>query len=135
MQLLIQGGRLIDPSQNLDAAHDVLIEDGVIARLGQHLDAPDATVFNASGLVVTPGLVDIHVHGRTPGQEYKEDTASLGAAAVAGGFTTVCVMPNTAPPIDSRSVVQDILSRACSEGNGVHILPIASVSLGAKTSS
>ena len=131
MNLLIQNGRVVDPSQNFDAVADVLIRDGVIARVGEGAEGADE-VFDATGLVVAPGLVDVHVHGRTPGQEYKEDTASLSKAAAAGGFTTMCVMPNTLPTIDNRSVVEDVLARARTEGNGVRILPIASVSLAAK---
>ncbi len=129
--LLIRNGRLIDPSQNFDAVADLLVVDGRIAGIGFGLPQAD-DAFDAAGLVVAPGLVDIHVHGRTPGQEYKEDTSTLSAAAAAGGFTTVCVMPNTQPTIDCRSVVEDILARAKSEGNGVRILPIASVSVAAK---
>ncbi len=132
MKILLKNGRLIDPSQNLDAACDLLIENGLIARIGENLPTDGAEIFDASGLVVAPGLVDIHVHGRTPGQEYKEDTQTLTASAAAGGFTTVCVMPNTVPTLDCRSVVEDILHRAKIEGNGVKIHPIASVSLGAK---
>ena len=132
MNLLIQNGHIIDPSQNLDAVRDLLIENGKIAQIGEHLSSEGAEIFDASGLVVAPGLIDIHVHLRTPGQEYKEDTASGSAAAAAGGITTVCEMPNTAPTIDNRSVVEDVLARAKSEGNGVKILPIASVSLSAK---
>lgn len=132
MTTLIRNGRIIDPSQNLDKVADLLIADGVVAEIGDNLSAEGAEALDASGLVVAPGLIDIHVHGRTPGQEYKEDTRTLTAAAARGGFTTVCVMPNTAPPIDKRSVVEDILARAASEGNGVRILPIASVSIGAK---
>jgi dihydroorotase len=131
MTLLIKNGRLIDPSQNFDAVADLLVRDGHIAGIGFGLGEADDT-FDAAGLVVAPGLVDIHVHGRTPGQEYKEDTATLSAAAAAGGFTTVCVMPNTQPTIDCRSVVEDILSHAEKEGNGVRIHPIASVSIAAK---
>ena len=131
MNLLIKNGRVIDPSQKFDAVADVLIEDGKIKDIGFDLGEADDT-FDASGLVVAPGFVDIHVHGRTPGQEYKEDTSTLCAAAAAGGFTTVCVMPNTQPTIDCRSVVEDVLARAKSEGNGVRILPIASVSIAAK---
>lgn len=131
MNLLIKNGRVIDPSQDFDAVADVLIRGGKIKAVGFDLGEADE-VFDATGLVVAPGFVDIHVHGRTPGQEYKEDTATLSAAAAAGGFSTVCVMPNTAPTIDCRSVVEDILSRARTEGNGVRILPIASVSVAAK---
>ena len=134
MTILIKNGRVIDPSQNLDAVCDVLIEDGKIAALESAIRNPQSAIetFDASGLVVAPGFIDIHVHGRTPGQEYKEDTATLTASAAAGGFTTVCVMPNTQPTIDCRSVVEDVLARAKSEGNGVRVLPIASVSLAAK---
>lgn len=131
MSLLIRNGRVIDPSQNFDAVADVLVQDGRIAAIGFGLGEADDT-FDAVGLVVAPGLVDIHVHGRTPGQEYKEDTATLTLAAAAGGFTTLCVMPNTLPTIDCRSVVEDILARAAKEGCGVAIHPIASVSLGAQ---
>jgi len=132
MKLLIRHGNVVDPSQNLEAVTDVLIEDGRIAALGRNLPIEGAEVVDATGLYVFPGLIDIHVHLRTPGQEYKEDTATGTAAAARGGFTTVCTMPNTAPPIDRRSVVEDILARARTEGNGVRILPIASVSMAAK---
>jgi dihydroorotase len=132
MNLLIKNGRVLDPSQNLDEARDVLVENGRIARIEKNISADGVRVLDARGGIVAPGLIDIHVHLRTPGQEYKEDTQTGTAAAAHGGVTTVCVMPNTAPPIDRRSVVEDILQRACSEGNGVKILPIASVSIEAK---
>lgn len=132
MSLLIKNGRVIDPSQNLDAILDVLIEDGRIAEPGTRNAERGVETFNASGLIVVPGLIDLHVHLRTPGQEYKEDTRTGTAAAAAGGITTVCVMPNTAPPIDRRSVVEDVLQRARAEGNSVRILPVASVSIDAK---
>jgi dihydroorotase len=132
MKLLIKNGRVIDLSQNLDAPLDVLIEGNIIARIAENIDAEGAQVLDATGCIVAPGLIDIHVHGRTPGQEYKEDTASLSAAAARGGVTTCCVMPNTKPTIDRRSIVEDVLARARNEGNGVRILPIASVSLEAK---
>ena len=130
--ILIQNGRVIDPSSHLDQIADVLIDGDTIARIEPNIRAPDDDTFDASNLIVAPGLIDIHVHGRTPGQEYKEDTATLTSAAAAGGFTTVCVMPNTAPTIDNRSVVEDVLQRAKSEGNGVRVLPIASVSVAAR---
>jgi dihydroorotase len=132
MKLVIKNGRVIDPSQNLDAVQDVLIEDGKVVAIGAQQSADGAQIIDATGLVVCPGLIDIHVHGRTPGQEYKEDTRSVTIAAARGGVTTIGVMPNTVPPIDKRSVVTDILERAKNEGNGVRILPIASVSIGAK---
>ncbi len=132
MKIILKNGRVIDPSQKMDGAFDLLIEDGLIAAIEPSIRSEGAEIFDASDFIVAPGLVDIHVHGRTPGQEYKEDTQTLTAAAAAGGFTTVCVMPNTLPTIDNRSVVEDVLSRAQSEGNGVRIYPIASVSIAAK---
>lgn len=132
MNLLIQNGRVLDPSQHRDEIADVVVENGRIQNIGKNLRADDIRVLDARGLIVAPGLVDIHVHGRTPGQEYKEDTASLTEAAARGGVTTCCVMPNTIPTIDRRSVVEDVLSRARTEGNGVRVLPIASVSIDAK---
>ncbi len=132
MQHLIQNGRVIDPANNFDQIADVLLENGTIQQIGANISADNAELFDATNLIVAPGFIDIHVHGRTPGQEYKEDTTTLTAAATAGGFTTVCVMPNTVPTIDNRSVVEDILARARTEGNGVRVLPIASVSVAAK---
>ena len=132
MQQLIKNGRVIDPANNFDQIADVLLDGDIIAQIGENISAQEAEVFDATGLVVAPGFIDIHVHGRTPGQEYKEDTQTLTAAAAAGGFTTVCVMPNTVPTIDNRSVVEDIINRARTEGNGVRVLPIASVSVAAK---
>lgn len=132
MNLLIKNGRVLDPSQNLDAIADILIQDGRVARIGPSLSAEGVQVLEARGLVVAPGLIDLHVHHRTPGQEYKEDTASVTAASARGGVAQICVMPNTEPAIDCRSVVSDILQRARTEGNGVKVWPIASVSLGAR---
>jgi dihydroorotase len=132
MILLIKNGRVLDPSQNLDRVADVLIEDGRIAAIDGSIENSQAEVLDAKGLVVAPGFLDIHVHGRTPGQEYKEDTSTLTSAAARGGVTTVCVMPNTNPAIDKRSIVEDVLHRARTEGNGVRVLPIASVSIAAK---
>jgi dihydroorotase len=104
--VLIRGGRVVDPSQGLDAAVDLLLADGKVAHIGERLDAPEgAEVLDARGLVVTPGLVDVHVHLREPGGEHKETIETGSRAAVAGGFTSVVAMPNTDPPIDSPAAV------------------------------
>ena len=98
MNLLIKGGRLIDPSQGIDEIMDILIADGVVLELGHGMDAPEGTQsIDAAGLIVTPGLIDMHVHLRDPGLEYKEDIATGSRAAAAGGFTSVACMPNTKP--------------------------------------
>ncbi len=130
--LVIRGGRVIDPSQRLDRVADVVIENGQVAAIdppdGQ-LPLGDPTVVDARGLVVTPGFVDIHAHLRVPGFEYKEDLLSGTRAAAAGGFTTVCAMPNTNPVIDSRSVVEYVLEQAAADAVvRVHVL--AAISLG-----
>ncbi|HLA24255.1 MAG TPA: dihydroorotase [bacterium] len=110
--LLIRGGRVIDPARAVDAVADVLIVDGRVAAVGQGLPAADHRVLDASGLIVAPGLVDMHVHLRDPGQTHKEDLATGTAAAVRGGFTAVACMPNTVPPIDHPTVVEYVRSRA-----------------------
>ena len=109
--LVIRGGRIIDPANGVDRVGDLLIDDGRLASVGEvgaqlPLGAP--RVIGAAGRVVAPGFVDVHAHLRTPGFEYKEDIASGTAAAAAGGFTTVCAMPNTDPVLDSRSVIEGL---------------------------
>jgi dihydroorotase len=99
MRLVIKNGRVINPATKFDEIADVLIEDGKIKEIGANLDAGDASVYDAAGKIVTPGLIDLHVHFREPGQEAKEDFESGSKAAAAGGFTTVCTMPNTKPVI------------------------------------
>ena len=112
MKLLIKGGRVVDPSQDLDAVMDVLIENEKVAALGANLAADEATqVIEANGLVVAPGLVDLHVHLREPGQEAKEDIITGTKAAVAGGFTTIVPMANTNPDIDSAIIVSGLQER------------------------
>src|SRR5262245_64728873 len=104
--LLLRGGRVIDPSQRLDDRVDVLVVDGVIARLGRDLPVPEGTdIYEAGGQIVCPGLIDLHVHLREPGGEHKETIATGARAAAGGGFTAVCAMPNTDPPIDDPASV------------------------------
>lgn len=130
MDLLLRRARILDPASDFDQESDLSVRDGVIAAVGAGLDAPaGAREVDCSGLLLTPGLVDIHAHVREPGEEYKEDIASASAAAVAGGFTTVCTMPNTRPPNDRRAVTELILRRA-SEVALCRIQPIGAISMG-----
>ncbi len=131
-KLLIHGGRVIDPSQGLDGDFDLLIEDGVVAKLDSAIKKPkDAETFDASGLVVAPGLIDIHVHLREPGQEYKETVRTGTMAAAAGGFTAVACMANTEPVNDNRSVTELIVSEAVKWGYA-RVHPIGAISKGLK---
>lgn len=123
-RILIRGGRLIDPGQDRDDRLDCLIENGRIAAIGAKLPADGAEIFEAAGAWVVPGLVDLHAHLRAPGQEYKEDLGSGGAAAVAGGFTQVACMANTDPVNDEPSVTMYILDRA-EKDSLARIRPIA----------
>jgi dihydroorotase len=132
MNLLIKGGRLIDPSQGIDDNMDILIADGVVLELGSGLTAPDGTqTIDASGLIVTPGLIDMHVHLRDPGLEYKEDIITGSRAAAAGGFTSVACMPNTSPVIDSKAITSYILCKSRSEAL-VNVFPIGAITKGGK---
>ncbi len=123
MKLLIKGGRIIDPSQQIDKVADLLIEDGRVKSIGDSppgsagiLPVSDAQVFDAGGLIVAPGFIDLHVHLREPGEEYKETIASGASAAVAGGFTSICAMPNTKPVNDNASVTRFIIDKAREAG-------------------
>jgi dihydroorotase len=133
MKRLLKGGRVVDPANGRDGAFDVLIEDARIARVGVGLpaDADTAIVELPSGLVVCPGLIDMHVHLREPGQEHKETVASGAAAAVAGGFTAVACMPNTSPVNDNAGVTAYILKKAA-DANLARVYPIGAVSRGQK---
>lgn len=128
-KILIKGGRVISPAQKLDDICDVLIEKGQIAAIGKGLDDTGAKVIDASGKLVTPGLVDIHVHLRDPGLEYKEDIVSGTLSAVTGGFTSVACMPNTKPVNDNQSVTSYILKKAADKGY-CRVFPIASITKG-----
>lgn len=124
--IVIKGGHVIDPGR-INGVADVLIENGKIAAVGPALTAPaGATVIQATGQLVLPGFVDLHVHFREPGFEYKETIQSGTEAAVAGGFTTVCAMPNTNPVNDNQAVTEFMLERARAAGNA-HLYPIGAI--------
>src|SRR6185436_5995956 len=130
--LVLKGGRVIDPVNSLDAVHDVVIADGCIERVGAAASAPKgADVLDVTGKVVCPGFIDIHVHLREPGLEYKETIASGTRAAAAGGFTAVACMANTHPVNDNRSITDYILAKARSEGV-VRVYPIGAATRGLK---
>ena len=126
MSILITGGHVVDPGRFVGIA-DVLIQDGKIAAVGVNLSAPaGSTTIQAAGKLVLPGFVDVHVHFREPGFEYKETIQSGSAAAVAGGFTTVCCMPNTSPINDNQAVTEFILERSRAAGLA-NVLPIGAI--------
>ncbi|MFH1176869.1 MAG: dihydroorotase [Acidobacteriota bacterium] len=128
-RLLIRHARVVDPAQRLDEGLDILVADGKVARLGERLDARGVEVLDAAGLVAAPGFIDVHVHLREPGYEYKETVDSGAAAAVAGGFTAVCCMPNTRPANDSAAVTEFICARARAAGLA-RVYPIGAISKG-----
>ena len=130
MQLLIRGGRVVDPTQGVDDRLDLLIQDGKILRLGRDLAAPDAQILNADGLTTAPGLVDIHVHLREPGFEAKETVATGCAAAARGGVTTLVAMPNTRSAADCPEIVRLVRDKAAA--TGINVLPAGAVTLGQK---
>jgi dihydroorotase len=129
MRLLVRNGRVIDPASRLDATVDVLIEDGRISQVGPRLSASGAEILDATGRVVAPGLIDIHVHLREPGFEYKETIESGTVAAAAGGFTAVAAMANTSPTNDTAAVTEFILRRAAEVGK-VTVYPVGAISKG-----
>lgn len=126
MKLLIKGGRIVDPSQHIDKVADLLIEEGRVKAIGNDLAGDGAEVFDASGLVVAPGFIDLHVHLREPGEEYKETIATGAAAAAAGGFTAICAMPNTKPVNDNASLTRYMVSKA-SEAGLARVYPIGAI--------
>jgi len=130
-KLLIANGRVIDPASKLDAVQDVLIQDGLIAAIGPNLDATGAQRFDATGLIVAPGFIDMHVHLREPGFEYAETIETGARAAAAGGFTSICPMPNTQPVNDSATVTSYIVERAKRDAV-VNVFPIGAITKGSK---
>jgi dihydroorotase len=130
--LLIKDGRIIDPAQKIDEVGSLLIAEGKISWLGKGKASPpqaDYDILNAQGLVVCPGFIDLHCHLREPGYEEKETITTGTLAAARGGFTTVCCMPNTNPPLDNQTAVEFVKSKAVSEGV-VRVLPIGCISKG-----
>ncbi|HIW49268.1 MAG TPA: dihydroorotase [Firmicutes bacterium] len=129
MKLLIRGGRVIDPATKTDEVMDLLIEDGTIIARGKALTEMADQVIDAQGKWVTPGLIDVHVHLREPGYEYKETIHTGSKAAVMGGYTTICCMPNTDPVVDNEIMVEYIKMKAAREGY-CHVLPIGAITKG-----
>jgi dihydroorotase len=130
--LFLKGGRVVDPSTGTDQVLDLLLSDGRVAAMGPDLEAPEgARVVECAGKVVTPGLIDVHVHLREPGGEHKETIASGARAAAAGGFTAVCAMPNTDPVIDSPATV-GFVAAAGRDAGAARVYPVGALSLGQK---
>src|SRR5882724_10242982 len=127
--LLIKNGRVIEPSSGRNEIADVRIEDGRIAAVGRNLPAADAEVFDAAGLIVAPGFIDMHVHLREPGIEYAETIETGARAAAAGGFTSICCMPNTLPVNDNATVTSYIVDRA-QKLAVVNVFPIGAITKG-----
>jgi dihydroorotase len=128
--ILIRGGRVIDPSRGADGVADVYLQDGKVASVGRDIGSPDeALVLDAVGKIVTPGLIDLHVHFREPGQEDVETVATGAMAAAAGGFSAVCAMPNTDPVTDNQAAVGFIVSQAQRAGKA-RVYPVGAISLG-----
>ena len=127
-RILIKNGRLVDPANGRDEVCDILICGNEIKKIGSGLSEEDAVLIDAEGKIVMPGLIDLHVHLREPGFEYKETVETGARAAAHGGVTTICPMPNTNPVIDSAERVEDLLKRA--EKACVHVLPVGAVTAG-----
>lgn len=121
-QITLTGGRVIDPANGIDAVTDLVLEHGKVKSIGKQ-SKPSGPVLDASGCIVAPGLIDVHVHFREPGQEEKETIATGAAAAVAGGFTTVCCMPNTSPAIDDDSMIEYVYRQAA-RANLANVFPV-----------
>lgn len=127
--ILIKGGRVIDPAQSVDMIGDLLISGGRVEAVENEIPADGARVIDASGMVVSPGFIDLHCHLRDPGFEYKETIATGTRAAAKGGFTTVCAMPNTEPTMHTRATVEYVMEKARAEGTA-RVLPIGCVTKG-----
>ena len=128
--ILFRGARLVDPAQGIDEVLDVLVAEGKVARIGADLEGPEgAKIESSEGLILTPGLIDVHVHLREPGGEHKETIETGAQAAAAGGFTSICAMPNTDPVVDSPATVGFVaaVGRAASL---TRVYPVGAISIG-----
>ncbi|MEZ5163621.1 MAG: dihydroorotase [Fimbriimonadaceae bacterium] len=132
MRTLFSKGRILDPSQEMDVVGSVLVEDGQIINVGGDIEVVDVDeVYDCTGLWIAPGLVDLHTHLREPGEERRETIKTGTQAAAAGGFTTICCMPNTSPPLDTPSLIDFILDRAASpEAGGIFVAPVGALTQG-----
>ncbi len=132
MKTVFKGGRILDPSQDLDVVGNVVVVDGQVTEIGIDLDDSDADeLYDCQGYWITPGLVDMHTHLREPGQEGRETIQSGTQSAAAGGFTTICCMPNTTPALDNPALIDFILDRAASPGaGGIFVAPVGALTVG-----
>ena len=130
MKLLIKNGHVLNPADGFDRKADILVEDGLVKQISEEpIEAADAQLIDAEGLYVMPGFIDLHVHLRDPGLTYKETLATGSMAAARGGFTSICLMPNTKPVTDTPEKVAEVVKRAQTEAV-VHVLPVGAVTLG-----
>jgi dihydroorotase len=129
VKTVVKGGRVVDPVQGIDAIRDVVIENGFVTQIAEHVDADGARVVDAGGAIVAPGFIDMHVHLREPGQTHKETIATGSAAAVAGGFTAVACMPNTEPALDSAAIVSEVIRRA-EQAALARVYPVGAITKG-----
>lgn len=128
MSLLIKNGRVLNPSENIDQKMDVYVEEGIIKEKAETIEKTADQVIDAKGCYVMPGLIDLHVHFRDPGQTYKEDIETGSRAAAKGGFTTVCCMPNTKPVVDNAETVKYIMDKSKAVGL-TNVLPVGAVTM------
>lgn len=129
MKILIKSGRVLDPSTGVDEVRDILIADGKIVKSAKDITEEADSMIDADGCFVMPGLIDLHVHLRDPGLEYKEDIITGSKAAVKGGYTTICPMPNTKPATDCAEVVKYVRDKAAKAGL-LNVLPVGAVTIG-----
>lgn len=131
MRTVFHNGRILDPSQEMDLVGSVVVEDSQIVDIGEDIDESNADeIYDCTGLWVSPGLVDMHVHLREPGETRRETIKTGTQAAAAGGFTTICCMPNTSPPLDNAALVDFILDKAASpEAGGIFVAPVGAVTV------